>query len=194
VGVRVVICTPNLNSLALIVSEISAFIRTDSRTRLVILIKNIYTLWGPSACYILSDESRIPFYSASNGYKYKGVIGTRKISNQKTRNIYISYGKNQYRVGVIIFRKSYAKQLSCTCIYLKTVCTHPKGTFCTHYLYKGLHLYTQKRFIPYAFIWNAPINCTQECTYTTFKKGMFVSFLREYIQQVFNFIFFYFNI
>jgi len=26
------ICTPNLNSLALIVSEISAFIRTDRRT------------------------------------------------------------------------------------------------------------------------------------------------------------------
>jgi len=41
-------------------------------TRLVILIKNIYTLWGrkfPSACYILSDESSIPFYSTSNGYK-----------------------------------------------------------------------------------------------------------------------------
>jgi len=46
------ICTPNLNSLALIVSEISAFIRTNRQTdmarstRLVILIKNIYTLWG----------------------------------------------------------------------------------------------------------------------------------------------------
>jgi len=46
------ICTPNLNSLAPIVSEISAFIRTDRQTdmarstRLVILIKNIYTLWG----------------------------------------------------------------------------------------------------------------------------------------------------
>jgi len=50
------ICTPNLNSLAPIVSEISAIIRTDRRTdgrtdmarstRLVILIKNIYTLWG----------------------------------------------------------------------------------------------------------------------------------------------------
>jgi len=25
----------------------------------------------PSACYILSDESRIPFYSTSNGYNYK---------------------------------------------------------------------------------------------------------------------------
>jgi len=25
----------------------------------------------PSACYILSDESSIPFYSTSNGYKYK---------------------------------------------------------------------------------------------------------------------------
>jgi len=83
------ICTPNLllkqtcaaqeaqesacqpNSLAPIVSEISAFIRTDGQTD--ILIKNIYTLWGrkrflppdqeyiyfmgsetlPSTCYIL---------------------------------------------------------------------------------------------------------------------------------------------
>jgi len=46
------ICMQNLNSLALIVSEISAFIRTDGQMdmarsiRLVILIKNIYTLWG----------------------------------------------------------------------------------------------------------------------------------------------------
>jgi len=47
------ICTPNLNSLALIVSEISdLFIWTNGQTdmarstRLVILIKNIYTLWG----------------------------------------------------------------------------------------------------------------------------------------------------
>jgi len=39
---------PNPNSLALIVSNISAFIRTDMArsTRLVILIKIIYTLWG----------------------------------------------------------------------------------------------------------------------------------------------------
>jgi len=46
------ICMPNPNSLALKVFEISAFIRTDGQTdmarstRLVILIKNIYTLWG----------------------------------------------------------------------------------------------------------------------------------------------------
>jgi len=69
---------PNPNSLALIVSEISAFIRTDgqkaSSTRLVILIKNIYTIYMgsetlPSVCYILSDESSIPFSSTSNGYK-----------------------------------------------------------------------------------------------------------------------------
>jgi len=51
-----------------IVSEISAFIRTDGQTdrhmarstRLVILIKNI----------LLADESSIPFYSTSNGYNY----------------------------------------------------------------------------------------------------------------------------
>jgi len=65
---------PSPNFLALIVSEISAFIRTEGltdrrtdmarSTRLVILIKNIYTL-----CYVLSDEHSIPFYSASYGYK-----------------------------------------------------------------------------------------------------------------------------
>jgi len=26
----------------------------------------------PFTCYILSDESSIPFYSTSNGYKYNG--------------------------------------------------------------------------------------------------------------------------
>jgi len=44
----------NLNSLAPIVSEISAIIRTDMArsTRLVILIKNIYTLWCRK-CFLL---------------------------------------------------------------------------------------------------------------------------------------------
>jgi len=46
------ICMPNPSIVACIVSEISAFIRTDGQmdmarsTRLVILSKNIYTLWG----------------------------------------------------------------------------------------------------------------------------------------------------
>jgi len=38
----------------------------------------------PSACYILSDESSIPFYSMSNGYKYPtsvlSTIWTNKVS------------------------------------------------------------------------------------------------------------------
>jgi len=57
------ICIPIPNSLVLIVSEISAFIRTDRQTdmtrstRLEILTKNLF-----------SDESSIPFYSTSNGY------------------------------------------------------------------------------------------------------------------------------
>jgi len=76
---------PNLNSPALIVSEISAFIRTDGQTyrqtdiarstRLVILIKNIYTLWGRKRfllTFTLSDESSIPIYSTSNGYNHTG--------------------------------------------------------------------------------------------------------------------------
>jgi len=48
------ICMPNPSIVACIVSEISAFIMGSE------------TL--PSACYILSDESSIPFYSTSNGY------------------------------------------------------------------------------------------------------------------------------
>jgi len=50
------ICMPNPSIVACIVSEISAFIRIDGQTdghtdmarstRLVILIKNMYTLWG----------------------------------------------------------------------------------------------------------------------------------------------------
>jgi len=80
---------PNPSIAARKVSETSAFIRTDRQTdmarskRLVILIKNMYTLWGQkrsriyilygtetflSACYILSDEPSMPFYSTSNGY------------------------------------------------------------------------------------------------------------------------------
>jgi len=46
------ICVPNPSIVTLTVSEISAFIRTDGQmdmtrsTRLVILIKNIYSFWG----------------------------------------------------------------------------------------------------------------------------------------------------
>jgi len=40
------------------------------------------------------------------------------------------------------------------------------------------------------FIRNAPINCTQECTYVPFKNEMSVSFFREYIKQVFHLILF----
>jgi len=72
------ICTPNLNSLAPIVSEISAFIRTDRRTDGDPDQEYIYFLGSetlPSACYILSDKSSIPFYSTSNGYKnFKELI------------------------------------------------------------------------------------------------------------------------
>jgi len=70
---------PNPSIIAFIVSEISALIWTDGQTdmprstRLVIQIKNIciYFMGSetlPSACYILSDESGIPFCSTINGY------------------------------------------------------------------------------------------------------------------------------
>jgi len=45
--------------------------------RLVILIKNIYTMKSEtlsSTCYTLFDKSNIPFYSTSNGYNNKNQI------------------------------------------------------------------------------------------------------------------------
>jgi len=51
---------PDSNFLAFIVSEISAFIRTDSDSDQ----ECIYFI----GCYILSVESSIPFYSTNNGY------------------------------------------------------------------------------------------------------------------------------
>jgi len=63
-------------SLALIVSEISAFIRTDGHGWIdsasdpdqeYIYFMGLEKL--PFACDILSDESSIPFYPTNNGYK-----------------------------------------------------------------------------------------------------------------------------
>jgi len=54
----------NTNFLAFIVSEISAFIRTDKQTDMTIL----YRVGIPSFL-LLSDESSLPFYSTSKGYK-----------------------------------------------------------------------------------------------------------------------------
>jgi len=67
------ICMPNPSIVAFIVSEISALIRTEEQTdRRIDSTSNPdqeYTLNGPTRCYILSDVSRIPFYSTSNGLK-----------------------------------------------------------------------------------------------------------------------------
>jgi len=94
------ICMSNTNFVPFMVFEISAFIQrnkqTDRRTwlgstRLVFLIKNFMgseTL--PSTCYILSDESSIPFYSTSNGYIYeRSVFWTLKyIKNSSTEKTF----------------------------------------------------------------------------------------------------------
>jgi len=70
------ICMPNPSIVAPIVSEISAFMK-DRRTACQIDSARgpdqeyIYFMGSetlPSACYILSDESSIPFYFTSNGY------------------------------------------------------------------------------------------------------------------------------
>jgi len=44
-------------------------------TRLVILITTLMgSVTPPSVCYILSDESNIPFWSTSNGYKKRIIL------------------------------------------------------------------------------------------------------------------------
>jgi len=66
------ICMQNPSVVAFIVSDISAFIRTDGHG-LIDSASNpdqeyIYFMGSetlPSACYILSEESNIPFYSTS---------------------------------------------------------------------------------------------------------------------------------
>jgi len=69
---------PNPSIVACIVSDFSAFIRTDGQATFdsdsdpnqeYIYFMGSETL--PFACYILSDESSIPFYSTSNGYNNK---------------------------------------------------------------------------------------------------------------------------
>jgi len=55
---------PSLNTLALLVLEISAFTRKDGQECILF----IWSETPPSTCFILSDESSIPFYSTSNGY------------------------------------------------------------------------------------------------------------------------------
>jgi len=57
----------NLKILAFIVSEITAFIQTDRQmekarlTRIVILIKYIYTIWGRKRCHLFVTYN-IPLY------------------------------------------------------------------------------------------------------------------------------------
>jgi len=93
------ICTPKLSSL---VSEISAFIRTDRRTWLDRLASDpvqeyIYFMGSetlPSACYILSDESSIPFYSTSSVYKNN----ESKISVCVCIYAFIADGRNEIRL------------------------------------------------------------------------------------------------
>jgi len=73
---------PSLSGLALIVSEISAFItQTDGHGKIDSVSdpdqEYIYFMGSEthsSACYILADESSLPFYSTSNGYLFKSFF------------------------------------------------------------------------------------------------------------------------
>jgi len=99
------ICMPNPSIVALIVSEISAFIGSDGQTgkarstRLVYLIKNIYTLWGRKRFLLpvtyFPTNLVYPFTLQVTGIK------TRKIAYHDLKNRY--YGtKSKKRVEVKI--------------------------------------------------------------------------------------------
>jgi len=67
---------PNPSIAPFIVFEITAFIRTDGHGLIDSTSdpdkEHIYFMESetlPSSCYIFSDESSVPFYSTSNGYK-----------------------------------------------------------------------------------------------------------------------------
>jgi len=76
-------CMASRNSLALIVSKISAFMRTNGYGKIDSASdpdqEYMYFMGSetfPSACYILSDESSIPFYSTSNGSCLKYIFNS----------------------------------------------------------------------------------------------------------------------
>jgi len=67
----------NLNLLAFIVSEMLTFLRTGGHGQIDLAIdadqEYLSVIWSetlPSACYILFNESSLPFYSTSKGYKH----------------------------------------------------------------------------------------------------------------------------
>jgi len=82
-GVRVGVapCMPSPNILTFMVSEISAFIRTDGHGKIHSPSdpdeEYVYYMGSealPSIfSYFLSDESSIPFYSTSNGYSFRRI-------------------------------------------------------------------------------------------------------------------------
>jgi len=64
----------------------------------------------PSACYILSDESSIPFYSTSNGYRknaYRSGVRGMQIGRYSDKSKYkalIRYSdKSKYKALIFAF-------------------------------------------------------------------------------------------
>jgi len=84
------ICTLNPNILALIVSEISAVIRTDGQTdmarstRLVILFKKMYTLWGRKR-FLLHET----YFSTNLVYHFKLTFFCTNIHSGPITHIYL---------------------------------------------------------------------------------------------------------
>jgi len=92
---------PNPNFLAFVVAEISAFIRTDGHTdmsrstRLVILIKNKYTLWGWKAFYVTYFPTNLvyPFTPRVTGIKITPTLrGYIRSLSKKKRKVWILLG------------------------------------------------------------------------------------------------------
>jgi len=84
------ICIPNPSIVAPIVSEISTFIRTDGQTdmarstRLDILIKNIYSLWGRKRFFLpvtyFPTNLVYPFTQRVTGITIKKLTSARRSS------------------------------------------------------------------------------------------------------------------
>jgi len=60
----------------------------------------------PSACYLLFDESSIPFYSTSNGYKYKKML----VINGKYRIHFSSFFSSMKNLGATFLGGLWAQE------------------------------------------------------------------------------------
>jgi len=122
------ICMLNPHILVFIVSEISAFIRSDRQagmarsTWLVILIKNIYTL--ESRKRFLLPVTYLPLYSLSNWYNY--YVGSVLLLEFNLSNIFWKILTKSKRLNDISFNGQRIHLTNSALVDHETI--EPKGT------------------------------------------------------------------